>query len=182
MFMSKTFKFSFVLINATLLSATFLLPSSQAQTVKLGQAVSESQLSDFDLVAGPDGSGFPDGSGTAKTGKAVFDAKCAVCHAETGEGLSGNTRLVGGDMHSEGSPLKTVGSYWPHASTVFDFIRRAMPANAPKSLSSDEVYQVTAYVLFLNDIVEENTVLNKESLMEIQMPNKDGFIDMSRLH
>lgn len=182
MFMPKSFKLSIALTSTILFSMTSFLTSSQAQTVKLGQAISESQLSDFDLVAGPDGSGFPAGSGTAKTGKAVFDAKCAACHATTGEGLSGNTRLVGGDMHSQDSPLKTVGSYWPHASTVFDFIRRAMPANAPKSLNAEEVYQVTAYVLYLNGIVEENTVLNKESLMAIEMPNKDGFIDLSHLH
>jgi mono/diheme cytochrome c family protein len=178
MFTLKTLKFSFALISAVFLS----LSNSQAQTVRLGQAISESQLSNFDLVAGPDGSGFPAGSGTAKAGKAVFDSKCAACHAATGEGVSGNTILVGGDIHSEGNPLRTVGSYWPHASTVFDFIRRAMPANAPKSLSGEEVYQVTAYVLFLNDIIDEATVLNKESLMEIQMPNKDGFIDLSHLH
>jgi len=178
MYMPKAFKFGFLLVNAAFL----LLPSSQAQTVKLGQAISESQLSDFDLVAGPDGSGFPSGSGTAKTGKAVFDVKCAACHAANGEGVSGNTRLVGGDIHSQGTPLRTVGSYWPHASTVFDFIRRAMPANAPKSLSNEEVYQVTAYVLFLNNIIDESTILNKESLTEIQMPNKDGFVDLSHLH
>jgi mono/diheme cytochrome c family protein len=178
MYMPKAFKFVFLLVSTVFL----LLSNSQAQTVKLGQAISESQLSDFDLVAGPDGSGFPAGSGTAKTGKAVFELKCAACHAANGEGVSGSTRLVGGDMHSESSPLRTVGSYWPHASTVFDFIRRAMPANAPKSLSNEEVYQVTAYVLFLNNIIEEKTVLNKESLTKIQMPNKDGFVDLSHLH
>jgi cytochrome c len=178
MFIPRALKFSFALMSAAFLS----LPSSQAQTVRLGQAISESQLSDFDLVAGPDGSGLPTGGGTAKAGKEVFDSKCAACHAANGEGVSGNTILVGGDIHSEGNPLRTVGSYWPHASTVFDFIRRAMPANAPKSLSDEEVYQVTAYVLFLNDIIDEATVLNKESLMEIQMPNKDGFIDLSHLH
>ncbi|MFT6092695.1 MAG: cytochrome c [Pseudohongiellaceae bacterium] len=178
MYTPKAFKFTFLLASTVLL----LLPGSQAQTVKFGQAISESQLSDFDLIAGPDGSGFPSGSGTAVTGKAVFELKCAACHATNGEGVSGNTRLVGGDMHSAGNPLRTVGSYWPHASTVFDFIRRAMPANAPKSLSNEEVYQVTAYVLFLNNIIEENTVLNKESLTQIQMPNKDGFVDLSHLH
>ena len=84
-------------------------------------------------------------------------------------------------MHSEGSPLRTVGSYWPHASTLFDFIRRAMPADAPKSLTSEEVYQVTAYVLYLNGIVDQNTVINRETLIAIEMPNKDGFIDKSQV-
>lgn len=147
----------------------------------LGKPIDESQLLDFDLVAGPDGSGFPSGSGTAKQGKAVFESKCAACHTLTGEGLSGATRLVGGSMQSEGNPLRTVGSFWPHASTLFDFIRRAMPANAPKSLSNEEVYQATAYVLFLNDIVGEDTVIDKASLLNIVMPNADGFIDKSAI-
>jgi cytochrome c len=147
----------------------------------LGKPIDESQLLGFDLVAGPDGSGFPSGSGTAKQGKAVFESKCAACHALTGEGLSGATRLVGGSMQSEGNPLRTVGSFWPHASTLFDFIRRAMPANAPKSLSNEEVYQATAYVLFLNGIVSEDTVIDKASLLNIVMPNADGFIDKSAI-
>jgi cytochrome c len=84
-------------------------------------------------------------------------------------------------MHSESPPLRTVGSYWPHASTLFDFIRRAMPADAPKSLTSEEVYQVTAYVLYLNGIVDQNTVINRESLIDVEMPNKDGFIDASQV-
>ena len=153
---------------------------SQAQSVGLGTPISESQLTDFDQIAGPDGSGFPAGSGTALQGKEVFEAQCAVCHALNGEGTSGNTVLVGGDMHSEGTPLRTVGSYWPYASTVFDYIRRAMPATAPKSLSDVEVYQVTAYVLYLNGIIDQYKVLNSESLVQIEMPNKDGFIDHSQ--
>lgn len=172
------------LIKSTTVIATLVLfsaVSSQEQLVKLGTPISEDQLSSFDLIAGPDGSGFPAGKGTAKEGKLVFDTKCAACHALNGEGNSGNTRLVGGNMNSESSPMRTVGSYWPYASTVFDFIRRAMPADAPKSLTPDEVYQATAYVLFLNGIVDENTVLNKNTLMDIEMPNKDGFVDQSHI-
>ncbi len=147
----------------------------------LGQPVDESQLVDFDLVAGPDGIGLPAGSGTAMQGKTVYDSKCATCHALTGEGVSGATRLVGGNMQSEGTPLKTVGSFWPHATTLFDFIRRAMPANAPKSLSNVEVYQATAYVLFLNGIIAEDMAIDKNSLLEVVMPNADGFIDQSHV-
>lgn len=159
----------------------FTLLANSQETVRLGTPVTEQQLEGFDLIATPDGTGFPEGSGTARQGKAVFDSKCAACHALTGEGTSGNTILVGGDMHSEGNPLRTVGSYWPYASTIFDYVRRAMPANAPKSLSNTEVYQVTAYVLYLNGIVDENTVLNSETLNEIEMPNADGFIDRSHI-
>jgi len=110
----------------------------------------------------------------------IYAEQCAVCHALGGEGTSAATVLVGGDMHSEGTPLRTVGSYWPYASTLFDYIRRAMPATAPKSLSDVEVYQVTAYVLYLNGIIDQYKVLNSDSLTEIDMPNKDGFIDFSQ--
>jgi cytochrome c len=153
---------------------------SQAQSVGLGTPISESQLQNFDLIAGADGIGFPAGSGTALQGKEVYDVKCATCHAPNGEGTSGNTVLVGGDMHSDGVPLRTVGSYWPYASTLFDYVRRAMPATAPKSLSDIEVYQVTAYVLYLNGIIDQYKILNSESLTEINMPNKGGFIDSSQ--
>lgn len=156
------------------------LAVSQAQTVGLGTPINESQLANFDLIAGPDGSGLPQGSGTALQGEEVFEAQCAACHALNGEGTSANTVLVGGDMHSEGTPLRTVGSYWPYASTLFDYIRRAMPATAPKSLSNVEVYQTTAYVLYLNGIIDQYKVLNSESLAGIDMPNKDGFIDHSQ--
>ena len=89
--------------------------------------------------------------------------------------------IVGGDMQSEGPPLRTVGSYWPYASTLFDFIRRAMPATAPKSLTNQQVWQVTAYVLYMNDIVEENSQINGETIREIEMPNANGFIDRSHI-
>jgi S-disulfanyl-L-cysteine oxidoreductase SoxD len=146
----------------------------------LGTPVSESQLLGFDLIAQPDGSGYPEGSGTAIQGKTIFERRCAACHGMNGEGTSALTRLVGGDMQSEERPIRTVGSYWPHASTLFDYVQRAMPADAPKSLTSSEVYQVIAYVLHMNGIIEDSLVLNKDSLMQVEMPNKDGFIDSSQ--
>ncbi len=160
----------------------YTLTVGAQETVRLGTPVTEEQLEGFDLIAEPDGSGFPSGSGTARQGQAVYEARCAACHALDGSGNSGATVLVGGDMQSEGPPLKTVGSFWPHASTVFDFIRRAMPADAPKSLSNIEVYQVTAYVLYLNELVDLDAVINAETLNAIVMPNADGFIDQSHLH
>ena len=120
-------------------------------------------------------------SDTVRGGQ-IFNTNCAACHAANGEGISGNTIIAGGDMNSEGTPLRTVGSYWPYASTVFDFVRRAMPADRPKSLSDEEVYQVVAYVLYLNGIVGEDQVLNAETLPAIEMPNADGFIDRSSIH
>ena len=154
--------------------------SSAVYAQSLGTPVSEAQLEGFDLIAPPDGSGYPEGSGTAIQGKVIFERRCAACHGMNGEGTSALTQLVGGDMQSEGRPVRTVGSYWPHASTLFDYVQRAMPADAPKSLTSSEVYQVIAYVLHMNGIIEDSLVLNKDSLMQIEMPNKDGFIDSSQ--
>ena len=157
-----------------------LIAKSQ-ESVRLGIPVTEEDLQAFDLIAPPDGSGFPPGSGTAQEGKQIYDVNCAVCHGASGEGTSGNTVIVGGDMQSEGPPLRTVGSYWPYASTLFDFIRRAMPATAPKSLTNEQVYQVTAYVLFMNEIIEEDTQINGDTIREIEMPNAKGFIDRSHI-
>jgi len=155
--------------------------NSQEAAVGLGTPISEAQLAGFDLIASPDGTGFPAGSGTAAQGMAVYQARCQACHGADGEGLAANMRLVGGDMHSEGNPVRTVGSFWPYASTLFDYVRRAMPADSPKSLTDEEVYQVTAYVLFLNGIIEQNHVLNSESLNRVEMPNRNGFIDRSQV-
>jgi len=154
--------------------------SAVVQAQSLGTAINESQLQGFDLIAQPDGSGYPQGSGTAVQGKAIFERRCVACHGMNGEGTNANTRLVGGDMQSEERPIRTVGSYWPHASTLFDYVQRAMPADAPKSLTSSEVYQVIAYILNMNGIVEDSLVLNKETLLQVEMPNKDGFIDSSQ--
>ena len=169
------------LLSAAAVSASLATGlSAVVQAQSLGTPINESQLQGFDLIAQPDGSGDPAGSGTAMQGKAVFERRCVACHGMNGEGTNANTRLVGGDMQSEERPIRTVGSYWPHASTLFDYVQRAMPADAPKSLTSDEVYQVIAYVLHLNSIIEDSLVLNKETLMQVEMPNKDGFIDNSQ--
>ena len=160
--------------------STFVVNSQER--VRLGTPINEADLEGFDLIAEPDVTGFPPGGGTARQGKEVYDINCAVCHGADGEGTSGNTIIVGGDMQSEGPPLRTVGSYWPYASTVFDFIRRAMPATAPKSLTNEQAYQVTAYVLFMNGIIDEDTELNANTLPAIEMPNADGFIDRSHIH
>ena len=178
--MSTPRKISYLLFAVCVLQLN-AVSLSQEQSTGLGTTITESQLRDFDLIAAPDGSGFPEGSGTALQGKLVFEARCQACHAANGEGTSGNTRLVGGDMQSADRPIRTVGSYWPHASTLFDYVRRAMPADAPKSLSNTEVYQLTAYLLYLNGIINQYTILNSDTLSEIEMPNKDGFIDHSQV-
>jgi len=166
---------TFTLAIAFALSAGAAL----AQSVGLGTPVSEDQLQQLDRRVGPDGTGLPEGSGSPMQGKEIFEAHCQACHGLTGDGTIANTTLVGGNMPSESAPLKTVGSYWPHATSLFDYIRRAMPADSPKSLTNTEVYQVVAYVLYLNGIINQYAVLNKDTLLTIQMPNKAGFIDQS---
>ena len=145
----------------------------------LGQPATDAEVTAWNISIGPDGAGLPPGSGTAKDGAAVYEAKCLSCHGKggaSGEGLA--DPLVGGiGSLTSGQPVKTVGSYWPYATTLFDYIRRAMPYDAPLSLTDDEVYAVSAYVLWLNDgIVAEDEVLNAGTLPAIKMPNSDGFI------
>ena len=141
----------------------------------LGEAVDEAVLARVDHTILPDGDGLPDGSGTAADGAMVYQQNCLACHGERGtDGI--NDRLAGG----HGSlvsirPIKTVGSFWPYATTVFDYVRRAMPYQDPGSLSNDEIYAVTAYLLFVNDIVAEDKVIDAESLPLVKMPNRDGF-------
>jgi len=155
-----------------------LAAEAPANPVALGSPVTEAQLADWDLIVAPDGHNLPEGSGTAAQGQAVYQQQCAACHGAAGEGASGSPALVGGSV-STTPPLLTVGSYWPHASTLFDYVRRAMPPTAPKSLSNTEVYQVTAYVLHLHGVIAEDFVLDKNTLPAVQMPNRDGFIDVS---
>lgn len=130
----------------------------------------------WDIDVRPDGTGLPQGSGTVVRGKEVYRDNCEVCHGTNGEGGI-KDRLVGeeGSLAST-KPLKTVGSYWPYATTVFDYIRRAMPYPIPGSLSTDETYAVTAYILSLNGIISADGKVDKDSLPKIKMPNRDGFI------
>ncbi len=137
-------------------------------------------ISHSDAMAGsitvyPDGQGLPAGAGDAKTGKALYQQHCAACHGITGTD-SISTALVGGTgTLTTAEPIRTVGSFWPYATTLFDYIQRAMPYNSPGSLEFDELYSITAYVLFLNEIVEEDAVLNQDSLAGVEMPNRNGF-------
>jgi S-disulfanyl-L-cysteine oxidoreductase SoxD len=137
-------------------------------------AADEIHLWDIDVL--PDGSGLPVGSGSATLGQQVFAENCAACHGEKGEGGIGGP-LFGGDgtLVSE-KPVKTVGSYWPFATTLYDYVRRAMPYTAPETLTDDEVYAVSAYILSLNGIVGPDAVLDQASLPKVQMPNRAGFV------
>lgn len=165
-----------------LMAGTALILASvgvRAEGPELGQPVAPSDIAAWDISIAPDGAGLPPGSGTPQQGEAVYAAKCTPCHGERGSGKP-NDQLVGGagSLTGDQPPVKTVGSYWPYATTLFDYVRRAMPLNAPKSLTDEEVYAVAAYILQLNGIIGESEVMNAQSLPKVRMPNRDGFIPL----
>jgi mono/diheme cytochrome c family protein len=166
-----------MLVIATLVIA----PGALAQTPQLGQPIAPADIAPWDISIAPDGTGLPPGRGTATQGEAIYAAKCQACHGEKGTGKP-NDPLVGGmgSLAPDKVPLKTVGSFWPYATTLFDYVRRAMPFQESQSLTSDELYAVSAYILNLNGIVGANDVLDAQSLPKVRMPNRDGFIPFPR--
>jgi S-disulfanyl-L-cysteine oxidoreductase SoxD len=151
--------------------------AAAADVPHLGQPISPADAAAWDISIGPDGVGLPSGSGTPAQGAVIFAEKCAACHGDKGEGKT-NARLVGGQITANAPVVKTVGSYWPYATTLFDFTRRAMPWTAPKSLTNDEVYAVSAHILRLNGIIGDNDVMDAKTLPLVKMPNRDGFIPL----
>lgn len=154
---------------------------AMAESPNLGKAASPGEIASWDISIGPEGAGLPPGSGTPQQGEQVYVAKCLACHGEKGAGKP-NDRLVGGQelLRPGQAPVKTVGNFWPYATTVFDYVRRAMPLNDSKSLRDDEVYAVVAYLLFLNGAIGENDTLDAKSLPVVRMPNRGGFVRFSR--
>lgn len=153
--------------------------AEEQQRFGFGEVATPEDIAAVDIDVMPDGRGAPPGEGSYAEGKEVFTAKCVACHGVDLGGVAGTggAALVGGrGSLASGSPKKTVESYWPYASTVFDFIKRAMPLNAPGSLTDAEVYAVTAYILGEADILEKSAVLDAARIGEVQMPNRDGFI------
>jgi mono/diheme cytochrome c family protein len=154
------------------------VPSSRTQPHPgpgLGVELSPAQVATLDRTVFPDGAGLPVGSGSVAEGEALFDQRCAACHGPGGRGAVA-PELAGGQMALDSEwPDKTIGTYWPYAPTLFDFIRRAMPLNAPGSLSDDQAYALTAYLLHRNDIVPADTRLDAASLPQVRMPNREGF-------
>ncbi len=152
-----------------------------AETPKLGTPIAPGAVEAWDISVEPDGVGLPPGSGTSKQGEAIYAAKCAGCHGEKGTGKPYDALVGGiGTLPAPQAPVRTVGSYWPYATTFFDYVRRAMPFNETKSLSNDELYALTAYVLHLNGIVGENDTMNAQTLPQVRMPNRDGFVPFKR--
>ena len=154
---------------------------AQAQSLYgVGRPATAAEIAGWNIDIGRDGSNLPKGRGSVSHGREVFAQQCASCHGDKGEGGIGD-RLVGGQgTIGTAKPIRTVGSYWPYAPTLFDYIRRAMPQNAPQSLSDDDVYAVSAYVLNLNGLVGADATLDAKSLAEIKMPNRDKFVGDAR--
>ena len=146
------------------------------------------EIKEWDLDVSPDGNGLPEGTGTVEEGEILYTSKCLFCHGVNGEGGI-NERLVSraGEQFPDedvacGFECRTIGNYWPYATTLYDYILRSMPMNAPGSLTNDEVYSISAYLLYLNRIISEDTQLNAENLKNIVMPARDKFINDDRLN
>jgi len=142
----------------------------------LGKIATAEEVAGWDIDVRPDGKGAPVGSGTASLGEEIYAERCAGCHGDFGEGIDRWPVLVGGQGSLQThDPVKTVGSYWPYASTIYDYIYRAMPFGEAQSLSHDETYSVVAYLLNMNDVIDEDFTLSNENIGAVKMPNRDGF-------
>ena len=167
------------LFTATLFSS--VLSASQAvseqRPFNLGQLATAEQVAGWDIDVRPDGLGAPVGAGNAIDGEEVYAERCASCHGDFGEAVDNWPVLVGGEGTLNGhDPVKTTGSYWPYASTMYDYIYRAMPFGEAQSLTHNETYQIVAYLLYMNDIIDDEFELNQENIGTIEMPNRDGFM------
>jgi mono/diheme cytochrome c family protein len=142
----------------------------------LGRPATEQDIREWNIDVSPSGAGLPEGRGTVRQGGDVFAAKCAKCHGPTG--VEGPAEILAGGQKTlaTSKPIKTIGSYWPYATTLYDYINRAMPYDAPQSLTPDEIYSVIAWLLYRNEIITEDVVMDARSLPVVQMPNRQGFI------
>jgi cytochrome c len=158
------------------LAIAFGAGGALAQTPRLGKPVSEADVAAWDISAMPDGTGLPPGSGTPAQGAKIYVEKCISCHGENGTGKP-FAALVGGTPLTNGIETpKTIANFWGYSTIVFDFIRRAMPFQQPRTLTNDEVYSLSAYILALNKIIDDKDVMNAETLPKVKMPNRDGFM------
>ncbi|WP_297339936.1 c-type cytochrome [Pseudophaeobacter sp.] len=168
-------------IAVAALSAGLTLPA-YAGTYGLGRPALPEEIAAWNIDVSPDGTGLPVGSGDALTGEEVFAEKCAVCHGDFAEGVDNWPKLAGGQgTLDREDPLKTVGSYWPYLSTTWDYVNRSMPFGAAQTLEPDEVYAIVAYILYSNDLVDEDFVLSNETFADVTLPNAEGFFVDDRL-
>ena len=165
---------------APLLAAAVLFAGPASAGEKgfgLGRTATAEEIAGWDIDVRPDGQGLPKGSGSAVEGEPVFIERCAMCHGEFGEAVGRFPVLMGGEGSlASHDPVKTVGSYWPYATTLWDYIYRAMPFGEAQTLTHDETYAITAFLLHINDVVEVDTVLDQDTLAKVEMPNRSGFV------
>jgi S-disulfanyl-L-cysteine oxidoreductase SoxD len=163
-------------IGVLLVMAGLWPAAAQLPTYGVGRPPTAEEIQAWDLTIRPDGQGLPPGRGTAALGQAVYAERCAACHGETGEDPK-YSRLVGGHGSlATDKPIRTIGSFWPYAPTLWSYIRRAQPFDNPGSLTPDQVYAVTAYLLYRNGIIGEQDVMDAQTLPQVKMPNRDGFV------
>jgi mono/diheme cytochrome c family protein len=150
--------------------------ATSSKAPALGTPVSAAEIARWDISIPPSGAGLPPGSGTARQGSQVYEQKCLACHGAKGAGKPADALAGGTGTLAGKAPVRTVGSYWPYATTLFDYVRRAMPITNPLSLTDEELYAVTAYLLYVNGIIGEDVAMNAQSLPQVKMPNRDGFV------
>jgi S-disulfanyl-L-cysteine oxidoreductase SoxD len=165
-----------------LLPAWLARAESLQKKLNIGREATSQEIAGWDIAIRPDGRGLPPGKGTVREGEALYLERCAACHGEFGESAGRWPILSGGHgTLSSHDPVKSIGSYWPYASTVMDYIRRSMPYGNAQSLTNDELYAVTAYVLYLNDVIkDEEFELNRENFAALKLPNEPNFFDDDR--
>jgi mono/diheme cytochrome c family protein len=166
------------IVRPVLLAAACTVLWAQTPSYQhVGRSPTKDEIQAWDISVGTEGKELPPGSGTAKDGAGIFASKCAACHGPTAEGTSLGPRLMGGKgTLNTPQAVRTIGSYWPFATTIWDYIHRAMPPNQGGSLGANEVYALTAFLLFRNGIIQETDVIDAKSLPKVQMPNRNGFV------
>jgi mono/diheme cytochrome c family protein len=166
----------FAIFSAALLSA-MMTGASLAETPNLGKPIDEAAIAAWDISILPDGTGLPKGGGTPAQGAVIYAEKCAACHGDNGKGGGPAAALVSDNVIAGISAAqKTIKNFWPYATTIFDFVRRAMPFQTPRSLTDDEVYALTAYILAENKLIGANDMMNAQTLPKVNMPNRENFI------
>jgi cytochrome c len=162
-------------------SLDFARAHPQAQQYGIGRPATPEEIKTRNISVAPDGTGLPPGHGTVEQGREIYNSRCALCHGDRGQGIDSYPTLVGGrGTLASKKPELTVGSYWPYSTTVWDYIHRTMPYQQPGTLSPNETYAVTAYILYMNGIVDGKTDLTQRTLPDVKMPNRDGFIPDTR--
>ncbi|UCP11665.1 c-type cytochrome [Pseudomonas sp. MM213] len=164
-----------ILMTLGVLSICTVASVAADQKHGLGHAVTEEQIASWNIDVAPDGKNLPAGQGTVMDGEKIYQTSCLACHGANLEGGMGPALMGGKGTLTSQKPVKTVGSYWPYATTLYDYVRRAMPFQQPQSLSNDQVYSVVGYILNKNELLEVNATVNADTLTRVKMPNRDAF-------